>query len=89
MQHIRGEYRGLHEFGRLAPRPPLYGIYEVDSVVKNGVKQPPLLTDATRWKRLAVSNRGARVRLATDSLVPMRIRTDSTTRLGRLTGAPL
>lgn len=88
VQHVRAEYQGLHEYGRLAPRPPLYGIYEVDSVVKNGVTQPPLLTDITRWKRLAVANRGARVRLANDSLVPMRIRTDSTTRITTFTPFP-
>jgi hypothetical protein len=49
--------------------------------VKNGVTQPALLTDITRWRRLAVAARGARVRLVNDSLVPYRIRTDSSTRV--------
>jgi len=37
------EYQGLHQYGRLAPRSPLYGIYEFEQVEKNGVAQPPLL----------------------------------------------
>jgi hypothetical protein len=88
VQHVRSEYRGLHQYGRLAPRSPLYGIYEVDSVVKNGVTQPPLLTDATRWRRFSVANYGGRVRLANDSLVFYRIRTDSTTRVTTFTPFP-
>jgi hypothetical protein len=88
VQDVRSEYRGLHEFGRLAPRQPLYGIYEVNNVVKNGVTQPALLTDITRWRRLAVAARGARVRLVNDSLVPYRIRTDSSTRVTTFTPFP-
>ena len=88
VQDARSEYKGLHEFGRLAPRQPLYGIYDVDTVVKNGVTQPALLTDITRWRRLAVATYGARVRLVNDSLVSYRIRTDSSTRVTTFTPFP-
>jgi hypothetical protein len=87
-QDVRGEYKVLHEFGRLAPREPLYGIYEVDNVVKNGVTQPPLLTDVSRWRRLAVATFGARVRLVNDSLVPYQIHTDSSTHVTTFTPFP-
>jgi hypothetical protein len=87
-QDVRGEYKGLHEFGRLAPREPLYGIYEVDNVVKNGVTQPALLTDVSRWRRLAVATYGARVRLVNDSLVAYEIHTDSSTHVTTFTSYP-
>jgi hypothetical protein len=35
-----------------ANRPPLYGLYQVESFTRNGAEVPPLETDATRWKRL-------------------------------------
>jgi hypothetical protein len=39
-------------YGELAPKPPLYGIWNVDELVENGQIRPPLLTDQTRWQRL-------------------------------------
>lgn len=85
---LYGEIRGLHEFGRLAPRGPLYGIFEVEEVVKNGAVQPPLLTDATRWRRFATSSRRAIVRLATDSSVSYGLRTDSVKHVATLANGP-
>jgi hypothetical protein len=71
------EYRGLYEFGRLSPRGPLYGIFEVEEFVKNGAVQPPLLTDSTRWRRFATNKFSALVRLSTDSMVRFGLRTDT------------
>ncbi len=85
---VYGELRGLREFGRLAPRGPLYGIFEVEEVVKNGAVQPPLLTDATRWRRFATSPNGALIRLATDSSVRYGLRTDTVKRVATLANAP-
>jgi len=82
------ELRGIREFGRLAPRGPLYGIFEVEEVVKNGVVQPPLLTDATRWRRFATSPNRAVVRLATDSSVQYGLRTDTVKRVATLANGP-
>ncbi len=56
--------------------------------MKNGVVQPPLLTDATRWRRLASSNRGTTVRMATDSLVRFRLRMDPRAHVATLTPLP-
>jgi len=85
---IYGELKGIREFGRLAPRGPLYGIFEVDEVVKNGVVQPPLLTDGTRWRRFATAPNGALVRLATDSMVRYGLTTDSVKHLATLGNSP-
>ena len=84
-EHVNREVTLLRRFGRLAPRGPLYGIFDVEEFVKNGVMQPPLLTDATRWRRLSSSSRGTTVRLATDSLVSFRLRTDTVKRVATLT----
>ena len=75
--HFSSELRGFLEYGRGARRSPLYGIFEVERVVKNGVAQTPLLTDSTRWRRLSVAPYRATIRLATDSLVPYRVSADT------------
>jgi uncharacterized membrane protein YphA (DoxX/SURF4 family) len=76
-EHVYREVDLLHRFGRLAPRGPLYGIFEVEEFVKDGTVQPALLTDASRWRRLSSSNRGTTIRMATDTLVSYRLRTDT------------
>lgn len=45
----------LSEYGQNAPKPPLYGIYDVDTFVLNCDQVPPLTTDSTRWERLIVN----------------------------------
>jgi hypothetical protein len=82
------EYSGLYEFGRLSPRDPLYGIFEVEEFVKNGAVQPPLLTDATRWRRFATNKFSARIRLATDSSVRFGLQTDTLKRVATLANGP-
>jgi hypothetical protein len=68
----------LRTFGRLRPQPPVYGIFEVEQVVKNGVVQLPLLTDSTRWRRMATSGRTASIRFVTDSVARYTLNVDST-----------
>jgi uncharacterized membrane protein YphA (DoxX/SURF4 family) len=75
--HFSSELRGFLQYGRGAKQSPLYGIFEVDQVVKNGVVQTPLLTDSTRWRRLSVGPFRATIRMATDSLVPYRVSPDT------------
>lgn len=41
-------------YGDLTPKPKLYGIYEVQSFVRNKDTVPPLTTDSTRWRQLVV-----------------------------------
>lgn len=46
------------KWGTKAPKPILYGLYEVDSFVKNGDTIPPLLTEYERWQRLMIERKG-------------------------------
>ena len=42
------------QYGDQAPKPPLYGLYQVDLFVKNNDTIPPLMTDTIRWNQLAI-----------------------------------
>ncbi|MFY2563612.1 DoxX family protein [Corallococcus terminator] len=42
-------------WGEGAPRPPLYGLYEVESFTREGAVLPPLLGDTTRWRGFSIS----------------------------------
>ena len=37
-----------------ASKPPLYGLYEVESFKKNDIEVPPLITDSLRWQYLII-----------------------------------
>ncbi len=48
-------YRSLQAsrmYGDLMPKPPLHGIWEVNELAVDGVDRPPLLSDASRWRRV-------------------------------------
>jgi hypothetical protein len=45
-------YESSKEYGDLMPKPPLHGIWEVEEFRLDGAVRPPLLTDATRWRRM-------------------------------------
>jgi hypothetical protein len=49
---LYGSYQGSKEYGDLAPKPPLYGVWEVEEFVVDGVSRPPLVTDESRWRRV-------------------------------------
>ncbi len=56
------------EYGDNAKKPPLYGIYKVDTFVRNNDTIPPLTTDRSRWSRLVISYiNGARITTMNDS----------------------
>lgn len=62
-------YQALKQYGHLAPRPKLWGVYEVERFVKGNETLPPLTTDSVRWKKLAISSfTGSRVYHMTDSV---------------------
>ena len=44
-------HQRVTQYGDLAPRPPLYGIYSVEEFVVDGQVRPPLFTDEQRWHR--------------------------------------
>ncbi len=54
--------------GTKAPKPPLWGIFNVQRFVKNNDTLPPLQTDTTYWKSLIIDRSGtAVVRFMNDS----------------------
>ena len=63
---------------QIAVRPPLYGIWEVDSFVRGHEALPALVGDSVRWRRFVVSfPGGASVRLLNDSTRGYRVTTDT------------
>lgn len=56
-------------YGSNAPKPFMYGIYNVESVSFKGKTLPPLTTDSTRWKQMIINYAGyARVKTMNDSI---------------------
>lgn len=59
-------------------KPPLYGIYNVESFVRNKDTLAPLTTDTSRWSKLIVSySGGIQIKLMNDSIKFYRITTDT------------
>ena len=48
--------RSWHVFGGGAPKPALYGIWNVERMYVDGVERAPLVTDAGRWRRVVIQN---------------------------------
>jgi hypothetical protein len=48
--------RSWHVFGGGAPKPALYGIWNVDRMFVDGMERAPLVTDAGRWRRVVIQN---------------------------------
>ena len=46
------QWRG--PFGGGAPKPPLYGIWEIDRMTIDDVEREPLVTDYERWRRVVI-----------------------------------
>ncbi|UQA62093.1 hypothetical protein [Polyangium aurulentum] len=62
------QVQAYRTYGSAAPRPPLYGIYEVESFTRDGQEAPPLLTDAARWRMVTVNRfGGVKIRMMDDS----------------------
>jgi hypothetical protein len=63
-----GAWQGYKASGAVAPAPPVYGIFEVSTFVRNRDTLPPLATDSSRWRRLVFERGGwAVIRTMNDS----------------------
>jgi hypothetical protein len=63
------DVQAMSQYGDKAKKPPLYGIYNVQSFVRNRDTLAPLTTDTSRWNKLTISYAGgARVRFMNDSV---------------------
>jgi hypothetical protein len=49
---VWGARDGYKTYGAGAPKPELYGIWDVELQTVDGQPLPPLLTDTTRWRRI-------------------------------------
>ena len=52
---LRGYFARAKSFNARLKKPPLYGIYNVTSFIRNKDTLKPLTTDTSRWNKLAVS----------------------------------
>lgn len=53
-----GVIQSESQYGAKAPKPPLYGLYEVKTFILNKDTLPPLTTDTIRWNKMAISYAG-------------------------------
>ena len=66
---VKGSIDQGKQYGDNAPKPPLYGIYNTELVIRNNDTIPPLTTDTTRWKQVIIQfNNYARIKLMNDTL---------------------
>jgi uncharacterized membrane protein YphA (DoxX/SURF4 family) len=64
------DWHTYKQSGAGAPRPPFYGLYEVEEFRVGGEVRPPLVTDAERWRYVMLENAGKiSVRRMDDSMV--------------------
>ena len=49
-----GSVQSWSTFGGGAPKPPLYGIWVIDSMTIDGIERAPLVTDYERWRRVVI-----------------------------------
>lgn len=78
-------YQGSKEYGSRAPKPPLYGIWNVDQFEMDGVARPPLITDETRWRRVVFSYPGMMaIQLMSDTRQRYRLEANTTKKVLKL-----
>jgi len=62
------DVQAMSQYGDKAKKPPLYGLYNVKSFVRNKDTIAPLTTDSTRWNKMTISYAGAaRIKMMNDS----------------------
>jgi len=66
-------------YGDDAPKPPFYGIYQVQTFIRNNDTIAPLKTDSARWDKLVVSWKGwTNIKMVNDSTRHLAFEPDST-----------
>ena len=67
-------YKASEQYGDAAPKPPLYGIYDVKNFESDGKKLPALMSDTLRWKRMIINYAGnVRITTMPDSNIWMKL----------------
>jgi hypothetical protein len=75
--YLIGDIQAATMYGDTAKKPPFYGIYNVQTFIRDHDTLPPLTTDSTRWNKLIIGNGGASVRLMNDSIKMFQLKTDT------------
>lgn len=52
----QGTTQSYTTFGGGAPKPPLYGIWDIERMEIDGVERAPLITDYDRWRRMVIQS---------------------------------
>ena len=79
-------YKVSDKYGDNAPKPPLYGIYDVKSFMVNGKETLPLVTDNKRWKRMIINYPGnVRITSMPDSNEWMKLKVNLKARVAEFT----
>ncbi|HZI09427.1 MAG TPA: DoxX family protein [Myxococcus sp.] len=75
---VSSRLEAIGKYGDRAPRPPLYGLYQVESFTRDGQAVPALMGDATRWRYVAVNrNSWVTLRHMDESLKRLRLEDDA------------
>jgi uncharacterized membrane protein YphA (DoxX/SURF4 family) len=78
------QYNGYSKAWHTDIKPPLYGIYNIETFVVNNDTLPPLTTDSIRWKRMIVEYPGmwANIQFMNENLKTYEIKTDTIKKVG-------
>ena len=76
--NIQQALSAMNQYGDAAPKPPLHGIYNIETFVRNRDTLAPLTSDTTRWDQLMVSYPGyAFIKMMNDSSKGFAFNTDT------------
>jgi len=79
--NIQQSLSAMKEYGDASPKPPLHGLYSVETFVRNRDTLASLTTDTTRWRQLMVSYPGyAFIKTMNDSTKGFSFNVDTATR---------
>lgn len=81
-------WESWHEYGYGAPKPALYGIWNVTEFTVDGHPLPPLTTEPTRWQRLVFDQFVTSYQRMDDTFVPTIADVDTTARTITMTAPP-
>ncbi len=78
---IKGSIDQGKQYGDNAPKPPLYGIYNTEFVIRNNDTIAPLTTDTSRWRQIIIqTNNYARIKLMNDTVRNYNFKVDTSTK---------
>jgi hypothetical protein len=76
---VSSDISAVSVYGDKRPKPPLWGIYDAQLVVRNGDTIPPLRTDHDRWNRLVLDFKDwATIYMTSDSMKGYSFEVDTT-----------